>query len=405
MKKIKIIAPLVLFFIICVTVGVMVRYDLFNNPDNTIDISEALQLIENKSANQDIKKLVFSASDSLFNKPDYDDNKYDSYPLCQGQYSYIVPKSKEEIREDSMIFQILQDGSARLIGLENDMKKLSIPKKVKGHAVKYIGAVGDKTLLSEVIIPEEVIVIENNAFQNCTNLKKVEFSKKLLLIGDGAFLGCVNLCEISIKNSVSFIGNESFGNCVCLSKFVCPEELMIIGDGCFKNDTNLKSAQFNSQLSKIGSMCFESTGIESVVISQNIRSIGKDAFKNCESLKKAVFSSKINDSSEIIEFSCFQGCSSLESVILPKNITELSDNAFRGCGKLKEITLPESLNKIGHYTFFGCSKLKNVYFEGKDCTIEFDSFLLSLGLKFHAQAGGSIEDYCSKKLFISFAED
>jgi hypothetical protein len=54
----------------------------------------------------------------------------------------------------------------------------------------------------------------------------------------------------------------------------------------------------------------------------------------------------------------FNGCSRLDSVIIPDGVQNIGDRAFKGCN-LSSITLPSSLNRIGSFAFQGSQA--NVY--------------------------------------------
>ena len=56
----------------------------------------------------------------------------------------------------------------------------------------------------------------------------------------------------------------------------------------------------------------------------------------------------------------FDGCSNLESVVLPPNITYIYYRAFRNCKKLERIDIPELVTTIGENCFTGCTALKEV---------------------------------------------
>ena len=60
----------------------------------------------------------------------------------------------------------------------------------------------------------------------------------------------------------------------------------------------------------------------------------------------------------------FNGCSNLQSVILPSTITTILANAFKECSKLKTIKLPASLTEINSSAFYKDYKLETVIFEG-----------------------------------------
>lgn len=48
------------------------------------------------------------------------------------------------------------------------------------------------------------------------------------------------------------------------------------------------------------------------------------------------------------------------NVVIPKEITEISDNAFYGCSKVTSVEIPESVTRIGNGVFEGCDALKTI---------------------------------------------
>ncbi len=70
------------------------------------------------------------------------------------------------------------------------------------------------------------------------------------------------------------------------------------------------------------------SGLETVVIKDNITYINDGAFENCKNLK---------------------------NVKLPAGLTGIGSGAFRGCTSLRKINLPDSLQHIYAYTFWGTS--------------------------------------------------
>ena len=63
-----------------------------------------------------------------------------------------------------------------------------------------------------------------------------------------------------------------------------------------------------------------------------------------------------------IEDDAFNGCSALESVVLPSTIVSIGLSAFQETA-LKEITIPKSVGELGEYTFRKCPSLTTVEFE------------------------------------------
>ena len=53
----------------------------------------------------------------------------------------------------------------------------------------------------------------------------------------------------------------------------------------------------------------------------------------------------------------FYGCTSLESVVIPKGVRKIEERAFAGCASLTTLTLPIGVNKIEEQVFDKCSAL------------------------------------------------
>ena len=59
-----------------------------------------------------------------------------------------------------------------------------------------------------------------------------------------------------------------------------------------------------------------------------------------------------------IGFECFQNCSRIKRIVLPKKILTICDNAFNGCRALESVSGLEQCRAIGYYAFKNCKKLK-----------------------------------------------
>jgi hypothetical protein len=58
-----------------------------------------------------------------------------------------------------------------------------------------------------------------------------------------------------------------------------------------------------------------------------------------------------------IEYYAFCGCTSLESIVIPKGVKEIKGYAFSHCTSLTTLTLPIGVNKIEDIFFFDFSQL------------------------------------------------
>lgn len=59
-------------------------------------------------------------------------------------------------------------------------------------------------------------------------------------------------------------------------------------------------------------------------------------------------------SKDVLGAYAFYGCTSLVSLVLPKDITKIGERAFQECSKLTDIAIPASVTSIGKVAFGTC---------------------------------------------------
>ena len=96
--------------------------------------------------------------------------------------------------------------------------------------------------------------------------------------------------------------------------------------------------------------------LQSVIIPDSVTSIGDIAFEDCSSLQSVT----IPDSVTSIGDRAFYGCSSLQSVTIPDSVTSIGDIAFEDCSSLQSVTIPDSVTSIGDRAFSCCDSLQSV---------------------------------------------
>ena len=278
------------------------------------------------------------------------------------------------------------------------LKKVTLPstlQKIGDYAYMECAS------LTEAILPEGLVTIGLNAFQDCNALKVVSLPSTLEQIMYDAFLRCFNIqrvevnttCDISsipyqeslttvvIGDSVTSIAGNAFLDCANLTNVTIGKSVEVIGRNSFKNCTALKSVTIPNSVVEIATNAFSNAGLSSVVIPDSVTELGSSAFSGCANLESVQLSKNIM----FIDNGTFRNCTSLIEINLD-NITEISFEAFEGCTALtnielaavktigyytfkdctalKEITLPKTLVQLDHSVFSGCTKLETIYFEG-----------------------------------------
>ena len=214
------------------------------------------------------------------------------------------------------------------------------------------------TLLSgNLVIPDGVTSIGNDAFCNCDSLTSVTIGMGVTSIDYRAFYDCDSLISITIGEGVTSIGDDAFCNCDSLSNVKIPDNVTSIGDGAFYGCTGLTSVTIPNSVTSIGDGVFRSCySLTSVTIPDNVTSIGNDAFRYCDSLTSVIIGKGVTS----IDDRAFCDCYSLSNVTIPDNVTSIGDSAFYGCTGLTSITIPNSVTSIGGGVFGDCDSLTSV---------------------------------------------
>lgn len=95
--------------------------------------------------------------------------------------------------------------------------------------------------LTNIIVPNNVIDIGNNAFNGCSSLASASIGNNVANIGESAFRDCSKLTSITISKSVENIGKYAFWGCSNLETIYCRVESQPSGwhsdwkDGCAAN--------------------------------------------------------------------------------------------------------------------------------------------------------------------------
>lgn len=150
----------------------------------------------------------------------------------------------------------------------------------KGVLLKYYGNGGD------VVIPDSVDCIGEEAFAGCTSLTSITIPDGVTSIGAGAFSDCSSLTSLVIPAGIIFVGMSAFYGCSSLTSVTVPGSLMHISWNMFANCTSLTSVKIENGVKKIGLGAFSNCGaLTFVTIPDSVTSIEKGAFENCEKLE------------------------------------------------------------------------------------------------------------------------
>ena len=325
------------------------------------------------------------------------ENSYSEEWAKSNQYKYQYIDDQAESKP--WVYEILEDGTAQILGYKLSAAELVIPAEVDGYTVSSVGdnAFEYHSELSSVTISEGITSIGKSAFpysiksikipNSMTELDwasdkgKIVFSpdhpvfenvdgvlfnkvykellfypksrietsyivpKGTLIINDSAFSGAEALESITLPDGLLSLESYPFYSCNNLETINIPDSLIKIYANPFWGLPNLKDIKISSN-----HPVFEM--IDGVLIDK----VQHRLVTYPMSLKASSYT--VPDGIRSIGTGAFYRCS-LSEVILPESLTTIGGAAFRDSPNLESINIPGSVNKIGDNAFADCPKLKD----------------------------------------------
>ncbi len=125
----------------------------------------------------------------------------------------------------------------------------------------------------EIIIPDTVVQIGAQAFQNCKRLKKVTLSHNLKILEEAAFAGCSNLESVEIPESLTYLPRVCFAEC-----------------------TNLKSLKMHDKISYLDHYAlYKCHALEDFLIPPNVTYLGIKALSQCNNIRSVTIPASLED--------------------------------------------------------------------------------------------------------------
>ncbi len=179
-----------------------------------------------------------------------------------------------------------------------EIRKLPFSKGLKyGHnsegdlGISGIGTCTDVDLvIPSTVDGEDVKIIFNEAFKNCTTIKSIKFSNTMTIVGNNAFEGCTGLTSLSFPESAQYIGNWAFADCKNLKSVDTGNGMTQIGENAFFACSSLSTIKLGANVTTIGAQAFSASNeLTAILIPKNVVEIGPNVFSQSNNLKSVVF--------------------------------------------------------------------------------------------------------------------
>lgn len=310
-------------------------------------------------------------------------------------------------------------------------KVLEISGGGGGNGIYPIGENGRPT--GDVMVPSGVTTLDKYVFTYNSNVTSITFSEGLISMGAEACKNDVNLESVSLPSTFKTFGQSTFESCSKLTTVNIPDSIteLVIGSRCFWG-CNLSNESANKLISKSSEI--QDYGFYGC---KNIKSIeivatkfGNYCFDSCSGLTTAKLTN--TNSSGSFGSAMFQGCTALETVVMPleyrmippsmfkdtkiniftfpNTLVKIENSAFEQCSSLSTVTIAdEATFSIGNYAFKKCSALTNDVVQNiisHASTFGYYAFSTCLGLTNLSikSAGESMFEYCTNLVSVEISE-
>lgn len=215
--------------------------------------------------------------------------------------AYEIPPEADFIWEDT-------ENGVALTRYTGTVTAVQIPAQLGGKdvveiragAFSYVPVVGIK-------LPDTVVTVGDSAFFYNMTLLEVFFGKGVRVVEENAFNGCAALRRVELNEGLESLEYMSFALTSALTQISLPDSVKVMDDGVFIM-----------------------SGLREITVPGSVERIGKQAFAKCAALETVV----ILEGVKSIAYNAFSICDELNSITVPGSVTEIQQDAFSDCAKL-----------------------------------------------------------------------
>jgi uncharacterized repeat protein (TIGR02543 family) len=201
----------------------------------------------------------------------------------------------------------------------------------------------------------EFIIVGEQCFANCKNLKYIRLNNLVMSLESKAFKNCTNLEEITCSyEPYSYVTSDTFDG-------VDVENCKLYVPCRSYNDyiNNQIWSQFDIQC--FGSILYLDNNTDLVIEDNILTEDGINVILTQHNVNRSnVIGAEIGLNVTSIDDSAFSGCTNLTSITLQDSVTNIGDDAFSNCHSLGNVVIADSVTEIGKKAFYNCSSLSSL---------------------------------------------
>ena len=243
-------------------------------------------------------------------------------------------------------YTLLDNDTYSIELVDKTLERIEIPSTFKDKTVSVIQNEGFKdSAAKEIVISDSIREIGAFSFAGCMNLKTLFIPKNVTKIGTD-ILNNTNFqvfvfCEVEKNNGGYVYDDGKFGDGYILGNWSRGARVVAYNVKSFHYFNDYLVALHNDDTYRLSGYFGEETNVQC-----------PDTIDD----KPVVF----------IGGRCFQNNTSLQSIELPANLTDIKSQAFYGCESLASVKAPSTLTHIYGSAFYGCKALESITYSDEN---------------------------------------
>lgn len=224
------------------------------------------------------------------------------------------------------------------------------------QAIGYKAFAAEQSL-KELVLPQNIKVIKSKAFLDCIHLRQIVLPATIEAIGAEAFSGCDALEEISLDRNNNYA--------IIDGMLIDQKEKALMR----ATRSAASKCVIPCEVTTVHAKAFERSEVRTIILPRNLSALSNKAFVLCERLEsfeinshnelyatiEGVLHSK--DRKELVRFpSGYQGV----NYIIEDTVVHIAEGAFCGTTAIESITFTGNLKSIGSSAFEYCRKLSSL---------------------------------------------
>ena len=149
---------------------------------------------------------------------------------------------------------------------------------------------------------EPVVAIAERGFANCNAITEVILPDNVIRIDERSFYGCEKMCSIQLSENLEYIAKGAFAHCVALTEIYLPDSLKeiqsvsFVDPGVFYGCDGLTTVHIGKNISELTYCTFEGCDLlTDIYLSNTVSQIGGYTFVGCSNIKNIYYDGTLED--------------------------------------------------------------------------------------------------------------